>query len=58
MHYIRAAGEDKGQASGHRVIKMPNGRRISLPTGVLKEGLLRAEIKAAGLAAEEFLELL
>jgi len=37
---------------------MPNGKRLSLPNGVLKVGLLRAQIKVAGLTEEQFLELL
>jgi len=56
--FIRAGGMDRGQRSGHWVIKMPNGKRVSLPTGVLKVGLLRAQIRVAGLTEDEFLELL
>jgi len=56
--FIKAGGEDKGSPSGHWIIKMPNGNRLSLPSGVLKIGLLKAQIKAAGLSEEEFLELL
>ena len=56
--FMRAGGTDRGQGSGHWVIKMPNGRRVSLPTGVLKQGLLRAQIRVAGLTEEEFLSLL
>lgn len=56
--FIRAGGEDKGSPSGHWIIKMPNGNRLSLPSGVLKVGLLKAQIKAAGMTEEEFLELL
>jgi hypothetical protein len=37
---------------------MPNGQTVSLPTGILKIGLLRSQIKAAGLTDEEFSELL
>ena len=56
--FIKAGGIDKGSPSGHWIIKMPNGNRLSLPSGVLKLGLLRAQIKAAGLTEDEFLELL
>jgi hypothetical protein len=58
LAFIRAGGIDRGQRSGHWVIKMPNGKRVSLPTGILRTGLLRAQIRVAGLAEEEFLELL
>jgi hypothetical protein len=56
--FIKAGGEDKGSPAGHWIIKMPNGRRLSLPSGILKVGLLKAQIKAAGLSEDEFLELL
>lgn len=36
--FVRAGGEDKGQRHGHRIIKMPNGMHLSLPTGILREG--------------------
>jgi hypothetical protein len=42
----------------HQVIKMPNGTIISLPHGILKQGLLEAEIRKSGLTTEEFMELL
>jgi hypothetical protein len=58
LAFIGAGGIDKGSPTGHRIIKMPNGRRLALPYGILKVGLLRAQIKAAGLTEEEFLELL
>jgi hypothetical protein len=35
---------------------MPNGNVVSLPTGVLKVGLLSHEIKAAGKTEQEFLD--
>ena len=56
--FVRAGGQEKPGGSGHLVIKMPNGRRLSLPSGILKEGLLRAQIRIAGLTIDEFLELL
>jgi hypothetical protein len=37
---------------------MPNGTIISLPQGILKQGLLEAEIRKSGLTIEEFMELL
>jgi len=35
---------------------MPNGRLVSLPSGILKKGLLEKQMKLAGLTAEEFIE--
>ena len=43
---------------GHRVVKMPNGRVCSFPTGTLKVGLLMHEIKMAGKTEEEFRDAL
>ncbi len=56
--FIKAGGIDKGSPNGHWNIKMPNGMRVSLPHGILKVGLLKAQIKVAGLSEDEFLELL
>ena len=45
-------------AKNYRMIRMPNGRLIELPTGTLKIGLLIAQIRRAGLTTEEFEEAL
>ena len=37
---------------------MPNGHIVSLPTGVIKVGLLQSEVRKSGLTMERFLELL
>ena len=39
----------------HRVVKMPNGVNLSIPSGVVKIGLLKHLIKIAELSDEEFL---
>ena len=46
--------ERRKSKRGHRVVKMPNGRVCSFPTGVLKIGLLMHEIKMADKTEEEF----
>lgn len=46
--------ERRESKRGHRIVKMPNGRVCSFPTGVLKIGLLVHEIKMAGKTEEEF----
>jgi len=43
--FLRADGIERKTKGGHRVIKMPNGHLVSLPTGILKIGLLESEIK-------------
>lgn len=56
--FERAGGELKKAKRGHAVLKMPNGRLVSLPSGILKKGLLENQIKLAGLTTEEFIGLL
>jgi hypothetical protein len=43
---------------GHLVIKMPNGAIVSLPTGILKVGLLQSQVRRAELADDDFLNAL
>jgi predicted RNA binding protein YcfA (HicA-like mRNA interferase family) len=52
--FVNAGGTERKGKGSHRVVKMPNGKLISLPSGVLKVGLLRHQIKLAGLTEEEF----
>lgn len=57
--FCKAGGVQRRHTKrGHAIIKMPNGKIVSLPTGVLMIGLLKAQIKVAGLSDEEFDELL
>jgi predicted RNA binding protein YcfA (HicA-like mRNA interferase family) len=56
--FLRAGGVLRQGKGSHQVVKMPNGKIISLPHGILKQGLLEAEIRKSGLTIEEFLELL
>ena len=56
--FVKAGGTLRQGRGGHQAVKMPNGHIVSLPTGVIKVGLLQSEVKKAGLSMEEFLELL
>lgn len=56
--FIRLGGVDRGTKKNYRMIRMPNGSLIQLPSGTLKYGLLSAQIKRAGLTVEEFEEAL
>ena len=47
--------ERKGKGS-HRVVKMPNGLNLSIPSGSLKVGLLRDLIQKSESSVEEFLK--
>jgi predicted RNA binding protein YcfA (HicA-like mRNA interferase family) len=52
--FERAGGQLKKTKRGHAVLKMPNGRLVSLPSGILKKGLLTQQIKVGGLTVDEF----
>jgi predicted RNA binding protein YcfA (HicA-like mRNA interferase family) len=56
--FEHAGGELKKTKRGHAVLKMPNGRLVSLPSGILKKGLLENQIKAGGLTVDEFVKYL
>jgi hypothetical protein len=57
--FCKAGGVERRKTKrGHAIIKMPNGKIVSLPTGVLLIGLLKAQIKVAGMSDEEFDDLL
>jgi predicted RNA binding protein YcfA (HicA-like mRNA interferase family) len=56
--FVRAGGVERRGKGGHRVVKMPNGHIVSLPTGVIKAGLLNSEVKESGLTVDGFVELL
>ena len=47
-------GAERTGKGSHRVVKMPNGRVLSIPAGIVKIGLLKSLIKAADLTEEEF----
>ena len=57
--FVKAGGIERKGKGDHVNVKMPNGQIITIPSSkVLKIGLLKAVIKKAGLAEEEFLRLL
>ena len=49
--------ERTGKGS-HRVVNMPNGRNLAVPSGILKVGLLRSLLKSAEMTEEQFVEAL
>lgn len=55
--FTRLGGIERPGKGSHKVINI-NGRNLSIPNGILKEGLLRHLIKIAGVSIEEFLEVL
>jgi predicted RNA binding protein YcfA (HicA-like mRNA interferase family) len=56
--FVRFGGVERTGKGSHRVVKMQNGHVVSLPSGIIKTGLLDAEIKRSGMTVEQFLELL
>lgn len=52
--FVRLGGVERTGKGSHRVVSI-NGYSISLPDGVLKEGLLRHVIKLSGATVEDFL---
>jgi predicted RNA binding protein YcfA (HicA-like mRNA interferase family) len=56
--FVRFGGTERTGKGSHRVVKMQNGHIVSLPSGIIKAGLLEAEIKRAGMTVEQFIDLL
>ena len=56
--FIRAGGIRRKSKGGHLIIKMPNGHIVSLPNGVIKIGLLQAEVRKSRLTMDDFVNLL
>lgn len=57
--FVNAGGRVRSGKGDHVNLKMPNGQLITIPiSGEVKIGLLKAAIKKAGLAEEEFMTLL
>ena len=56
--FVRAGGRERPGKGSHIVVKMSNGMNLSIPTGVIKIGLLRYFIRTAELTEAEFAEYL
>lgn len=56
--FIRLGGEDRGTKKNYRMIRMPNGSLLQLPSGTLKIGLLTSQMRRAGLTVDQFEEAL
>lgn len=52
--FVRLGGLERAGKGSHRVINL-NQMNLSIPYGVLKEGLLRHLIKISGITVEQFL---
>lgn len=56
--FIALGGVDRATKKNYRMIQMPNGGLLTIPSGTLKIGLLVNLIKRAGVTREEFEERL
>ena len=56
--FIKAGGQERQGKGSHRIVRMPNGRTLAIPSGVLKIGLLKHLIKTADINEEKFQSLL
>ena len=53
--FVRLGGEERRGKGSHQIVNL-NQVNLSVPHGILKEGLIRHLIKIAGLTEDEFLE--
>jgi hypothetical protein len=51
---VWAGGVERECEGGHRLVKMTNGKNLSIPSGILKVGLLKSLVKSADLTEDEF----
>lgn len=52
--FVRLGGTERRGKGSHKVVNL-NGINLSIPHGVLKEGLLRRLIQLSGFTVEDFL---
>ena len=52
--FVRLGGVERGGKGSHIVVNF-NNMNLSIPSGILKEGLLRHLIKIFGIVVEDFL---
>lgn len=58
MAFLRLGSEDRKTKKNYRMIRMPNGQLIVLPSGILKTGMLRSQIRRASFSEDQFKEVL
>ena len=52
--FVRFGGEERRTRKNYRMVTMPNGALLAIPSGTLKRGLLQRLIQRAGLTADQF----
>ncbi len=56
--FVALGGRERTGKGSHRVVKMPNGRNLAVPSRTVKVGLLKALIRTSGYSDEDFAEAL
>ncbi len=54
--FLRLGGVERATKKNYRMVTMPNGGLLAIPSGELKIGTLRTLIRHAGLTVAEFEE--
>lgn len=52
--FLALGGQERGTKKNYRMVTMPNGALLSIPSGTLKRGLLQRLIRDADLTVEQF----
>ncbi len=56
--FVHLGGRERASKKNYRMVTMPNGALLAIPTGTLKIGLLHRLIRRAGATAQEFEEVM
>lgn len=56
--FVRLGGTERATKKNYRMVTMPNGSLLAIPSGVLKIGTLRSLMRHAGITRTEFEEVL
>lgn len=52
--FVRLGGRERRTRKNYRMVTMPNGALLAIPSGTLKRGLLQQLIRNADLTVEQF----
>lgn len=52
--FVRLGGRERRTRKNYRMVTMPNGALLAIPSGTLKRGLLQQLIRSADLTVEQF----
>lgn len=56
--FVKLGGRERRTKKNYRMVTMPNGSLLAIPSGVLKYGLLLRLCRRAGVTADAFEEAL